>query len=96
MIRHVVCFKLLTPTHEACEAAKNVLLSMDGKVPQLRAIEVGVDFLHAGRSFDLLLSVLLDDRAALDAYQNDPYHCGVVKKHMHAVTEKSISVDYET
>ena len=31
---------------------------------------------------------------ALEEYQNDSYHCGVVKKHMHAVREASVAVDY--
>ena len=54
----------------------------------------GVDELRSGRSYDVILQVLLDDLAALDAYQQDPYHCGVVKKHMHAVAENSIAMDY--
>ena len=45
-------------------------------------------------SSSVILQVLLDDMAALDAYQQDPYHCGVVKKHMHAVAENSIAMDY--
>ena len=32
---------------------------------------------------------------ALKEYQQDKYHCEVVKKHMHAVTKTSISMDYE-
>ena len=39
--------------------------------------------------------VLLDDADALDAYQKDEYHCSVVKKHMHAVAESSVAIDYE-
>ena len=42
-----------------------------------------------------ILVVTLEDAAALEAYQNDPYHVNVVKKHMHAVREASIAVDYE-
>lgn len=44
MIKHVVCFKLTDPIPENCEKAREVLLSMDGKVEQIRQIEVGVDF----------------------------------------------------
>ena len=95
MIKHVVCFKLTDPTPENCEKASEVLLSMDGKVEQIRQIEVGVDFLHSDRSYDLILQVLLDDRAALNAYQQHPYHVGVVKAHMHAVRSASVSVDWE-
>lgn len=95
MIKHIVCFKLAEPTEENCRKAKEVLLSMKGKVPTLRDIEVGIDFLHSPRSYDIHLSVLLDDANALNEYQNDEYHCNVVKKHMHAVTASSVSVDFE-
>ena len=94
MIKHIVCFKLKDNSLENCEKAKEVLLSMQGNVPQLRGIEVGIDFLHSERSYDLILQVLLDDADALTAYQNDPYHCGVVKKHMHAVRSASVAIDY--
>ena len=92
MIKHVVCFKL--NENESPLTAKEVLLSMKGNVPMLKGIEVGIDELRSQRSYDVMLTVLLDDFDALKDYQVDPYHCGVVKKHMHAVTEKSISMDY--
>ena len=83
MIKHIVCFKLADPTPANCQ-----------KAAEVRGIEVGVDELRSGRSYDVILQVLLDDMAALDAYQQDPYHCGVVKEHMHAVAENSIAMDY--
>ena len=95
MIKHIVCFKLKNNSPEECEKAKEILLSMQGKVPELRGITVGVDFLHSERSYDLILEVLLDNAAALESYQNDPYHCSVVKKHMHSVRGSSVAVDYE-
>ena len=94
MLKHVVCFKL--KKGESPEEAKKVLLSMKGNVPMLRGIEVGVDELHSERSFDVILSVLLDDFKALDEYQKDPYHCSVVKTHMHRVRESSVAIDYTT
>lgn len=96
MIKHVVCFKLKDPSREECEKARDILLSMRGNVPLIRNIEVGVDFLHSERSYDLILIVTLDNAEALEQYQRDPYHCSVVKKHMHAVRESSIAVDWET
>lgn len=94
MIKHIVCFKLKDNSKENCEKTRDILLSMEGNVPMLRGIEVGVDFLHSERSYDIILQVLLDSPEALEEYQNDPYHCGVVKKHMHAVREASVAVDY--
>ena len=94
MIKHIVCFKLKDNSRENCEKARDVLMSMQGNVPLLRGIQVGIDFLHSERSYDLILEVLLDDADALAAYQKDPYHCEVVKKHMHAVRSGSVAVDY--
>lgn len=93
MIKHVVCFKL--KEGESQKKAKEVLLSMKGNVPLLKGIEVGTDFLHSDRSYDVILSVVLENREKLEEYQKDAYHCNVVKKHMHSVAEKSISIDYE-
>ncbi len=93
MIKHVVCFKL--NEGKSPEKAKEVLLSMKGNVPMLKGIEVGVDCLHSARSYDVILSVILDDMKALEDYQKDAYHCDVVKKHMHAVTKTSVAIDFE-
>ena len=93
MIKHIVCFKL--KEGESVEKAKEVLLSMKGNVPTIIDMEVGQDFLKSQRSYDLILQVVLKDKEALNEYQNDEYHCSVVKKHMHAVRESSIAVDYE-
>ena len=92
MIKHVVCFKL--NEGESPLVAKQVLLSMQGNVPMLRGIEVGIDELRSTRSYDVMLTVLLDDMKALSDYQVDKYHVEVVKKHMHAVTKTSVSMDY--
>ncbi len=94
MIKHIVCFRLKDNSEAECLKARDVLLSMKGNVPLLRDIEVGVDFLHSPRSYDVILQVVLDDEKALDDYQNDEYHCSVVKKYMHAVAESSVAIDY--
>lgn len=95
MIKHIVCFKLKDNSKENCEKTAEILRSMEGRVDLLRGIEVGIDFLHSERSYDILLEVLLDDAKALEEYQKDEYHCSVVKAHMHAVRESSVAVDYE-
>lgn len=94
MIKHVVCFKLRDNRPEECEKAADILRSMAGNVPVLKGIEVGVDFLHSARSYDIILQVWLEDEEALNTYQNDTYHCTVVKTHMHAVAQSSIAIDY--
>ena len=95
MIKHTVCFKLADNSDEKKNEAKRILMSMDGNVPTLRGIEVGTDFLGSARSYDVILTVTLDNAAALDEYQHDEYHCSVVKKYMHAHVSSSVAVDYE-
>ena len=93
MIKHIVCFKL--KEGESAERAAEVLRSMRGKVPEIIDMEVGVDFLHSERSYDVILQVVLQDKDSLEKYQADPYHCSVVKEHMHKVRESSVAIDYE-
>ena len=93
MIKHIVCFKL--KEGESVDKAIEVLKSMEGKVPSALKIEVGKDFLHSARSYDIILQVTINSREELDVYQKDEYHCSVVKKHMHAVVESSVAVDYD-
>lgn len=94
MIKHIVCFKLKDNSEAECQKAAEVLRSMEGKVDLIKSIEVGTDFLHSGRSYDVILQVVLEDAKALEEYQKDPYHCDVVKEHMHRVTENSVAIDY--
>ncbi|MCX7841833.1 MAG: Dabb family protein [Clostridia bacterium] len=95
MITHVVMFKLKDNSKENVQKAKEVLMSMDGKVEQLRHLEVGIDVLHSERSYDIVLITKFDSMKDLDAYQEHPYHVEVVKKHMHSVRESSVAVDFE-
>ncbi len=95
MIKHIVCFKLNNSTQQEKQAAKDILLSMVGKVPTVLDIEVGTDFLCSARSYDIFLQVTLKDKAALDEYQADEYHCGVVKEYMHSHVSSSVAIDYE-
>lgn len=94
MVKHIVCFKIKEECKNRIEEAKNTLLSMDGKVPMLRKIVVGVDFLHSDRSYDIILETWFDSVEDLNNYQDDPYHCNVIKKLMHEIREASIAVDY--
>lgn len=92
MIKHIVLFKLKDP---ACaEKTREMLLSMKGVVSQIREIEVGIDYAHTERSFDIALSVIVDDEAALRGYAEHPYHIDPVTKYVRSMSEKSVIVDY--
>ena len=93
MVKHIVLFKF--DDEAKCQKAKELFLSMKGNVPSALNIEVGIDFLHTARSYDVVLMVDLIDKNALSKYQNDPYHCSVVKTYMHQNALSSVSIDYE-
>ena len=94
MIKHVVCFKLADNSAKNCEKTKQVLEWRRGKVPTAKEVTVNIDELKSPRSFDIMLEVLVDNWEALEEYQNDPYHCEVVKKHMQAVSKQSVALDF--
>ena len=95
MVRHIVCFKLKDNSTSAKEEAKKILLSMKGKVPILKNIEVGCDYLNSERSYDVVLITDFATKKDVEDYQNDEYHCGVVKPYMHEHRSASVAIDYE-
>jgi hypothetical protein len=96
MITHIVFFKLAEPTPANINATRDKLLSMAGKIAELRLLEVGMDIVRSERSYDLALVTKFDSLEDLQAYQVHPYHAGEVVPHMKAVCSASAAVDYES
>ena len=95
MITHIVLFKLKERTPEGIERARDLLLSMQGKVEQLRYLEVGVDLIHSERSADIALVTRFDSMEELQAYQVHPYHANEVAAHMKSVCSSVVAADYQ-
>lgn len=95
MITHIVLFKLKDRSPENIASTVAVLRNMEGKIDELRHIEVGVDVIHSERSYDIGLVTKFDSMDDLQAYQVHPVH-KVVIEHMTSVREASVSVDYES
>lgn len=93
MITHVVLFKLSEPTPENLRTTAALLRAMEGQIPELLEIEVGIDELRTERSFDIALRTRHASWAELDAYQSHPVH-EKVKEHMKLVLARSVAVDY--
>lgn len=93
MITHIVLFKLINRSDIA--KAKEVLLSMNGKIPQLRHLEVGTDILQSKRSYDIALIAKFDSMEDMQAYQTHPVHVAV-SDYITTIRELSVSVDYES
>lgn len=96
MITHVVFFKLKDRSPEAIQVTVNVLKNMEGKIPVLRSIEVGMDVLRSERSYDIALITKFDSLEDLSVYDNHPVHVEV-KAHMKQVLDgTSVCVDFES
>jgi len=96
MITHIVFFKLSDPTSESITKVREKLLSMQGRIPQLRHLEAGVDFIRSERSYDVALVTKFDSRDDLQAYQVHPYHAGDVVPLMKSLCSGVVAVDYES
>ncbi len=82
MIKHIV-FWTLKPTAEGRPADQNALEikrqleALNGRIPGMIRLEVGIDFSRTEASADLALYSEFTDRAALDAYMAHPEHLEV-------------------
>ncbi|MGN7355729.1 Dabb family protein [Paenibacillus sp. SAF-054] len=94
MIKHIVFIKLKDRTPESVDKTAGILRAMKGQIPQLLAIEVGVDIVHSERSFDIALVTEVASLEDLQAYQVHPVHQEVVR-HLNEAKEISFAVDYE-
>ncbi len=95
MITHIVFFKLADPTPENITAVRDKLLSMEGRIAELRHLEAGIDLARTERSYDVALVTKFDSLADLQAYQVHPYHAGEVLPFMRANCASVLAVDYE-
>ena len=95
MLTHVVFFKLTDRSPENAEKLREVLLSMAGKIPQIKHMEVGVNVIPSERAFDVSLYQRFDSQHDLQEYQAHPNHQEVLKVIL-AMTAPRASVDYES
>ncbi len=93
-LTHVVLMQFQEPAAEILAKAAALLRGLKGKIPELRSIEVGLDVLHSGRSYDLALITRFDSLADMQRYQDHPEHVAVLQ-YLRTVLAASVAVDYE-
>jgi len=92
MMKHIVMWTLRDKSDAA--AIKARLDALAGKIPGLLSIEVGIDVLESEQSADLVLIADLEDRQALEAYQNHPAHQAVIPLVKAAAITRTV-IDYD-
>ena len=94
MIRHIVLFKIKDEYKDEIPQLVQNFYGMKGRIEGLVDLESGADFLHSGRSYDLALLTVFENREAFEAYQTHPVH-QPVRKRMHEVRSASVACDFE-
>ena len=98
MVKHIVMWKLKeqangnTKTKNA-KLIKERLESLNGKIPGLLKLEVGIDFSATEESFDVVLYSEFSSDAELKNYQKHPEHKAVMP-FIGEVRQKRAVVDY--
>ncbi len=95
MIINTLLIKLKERDIASITKAKEVLLSMKGKISTLRDIQVETNIRPGGLSYDLLLITRFDSMEDLDAYLADPVHTEVAK-YIGTALETAAAVCYKS
>lgn len=77
MIKHIVLWRLHEPRQENALRIKAALEGLNGRIPGLLRLEVGVDISRESESADVVLYSEFENRQALEAYQTHPAHAEV-------------------
>jgi hypothetical protein len=87
MIIHSLFLKLKDRSGENIAKTRKILLSMSGKIEQMRGLKVKADILHGPSSYDLALFARFDTMADFEAYLPHPVHVEVGKQIQDSLAE---------
>ena len=99
MVKHIVFWRLKDSAHgnsreENARLIKQKLEALNGKIPGMIKLEVGIDFARTDNSSDVVLYSEFQSRRDLDGYQNHPEHKAVMPFILEVRAERRV-VDYE-
>ena len=96
MINHVVCFRFKPDTPvEAIVSAGEALLAMQGRIPEIRAIRWGPNHAPSASDYSHVLTVVVDDMAAVGRYLEHPLHQDTVARYLAPIREARLAIDVE-
>ncbi len=93
MIKHIVLFKFEDPKVNV-PIVRDSLYALVPKIPEIVEMQIGEDFLHSGRSYDMALLVDFRSREDLEIYDKHPDH-QQARVYIHAHRLDSKTVDFE-
>ena len=77
MIKHIVMWKFKDGEEENMMIFRERLLALKGQIPEIRAMEVGINVNPSERSFDAVLVSEFDSLEDLRSYSVNPLHVAV-------------------
>lgn len=92
MFRHVVCFKIKEDKKDMIEEARDRILKLSA-IPEVKNIEVGIDEIKSGRSYDFAIIVDFDSKRDYDVYDQHEMHLPV-KDFVFGIISDAAAVDY--
>ncbi len=100
MIKHIVMWRLKPSAeggsrNENLAKLKALLEGLPRQIPQIRALEVGLNFNDAPAAYDVVLYTEFATRADLAAYQSHPEHLRVAD-FVAKVRSERVVADYES
>jgi hypothetical protein len=94
MIVHIVFFKLKNYPEGLKELQENIM-SLKGKINEIRDFYIGEDISRADRSYDLALYSTFDTKKDLGSYAVNEDHLKVIQNYVNVYCEKTRVVDFE-
>lgn len=94
MIKHIVMWKFKENERENMLIFKDRLLALKSQIPEIRAMEVGINVNPSERSYDAVLVSEFDSLEALRSYSVNPLHVAV-SDFCKTIRTSAASVDYE-
>ena len=99
MIKHIVMWKLIDyyegkTKNEIAETIKENIEALKEVIPQIKEVEVGINFNSSDAAFDLCLYSVFDSREDLEIYQNHPQHLKIAE-YIAKVRTQRVVCDYE-
>jgi quinol monooxygenase YgiN len=99
VIKHILLFKIKDGVEgrtkaESIAEAKALIEGMNGKIPGLIKVEVGVDYSDTADSADMALYSEFESREALQVYAVHPEHKAVLPFIKSIISERKL-IDYE-
>ncbi|HWA59309.1 MAG TPA: Dabb family protein [Gemmatimonadales bacterium] len=96
MIHHIVCFRFHPGTPEArIEAAGRALLGMAGVIPEVRRVHWGPNLAPSAGDYSHVLTVVVDDMAAVGRYLEHPVHVKIVTDTIAPIRAARLALDVE-